>query len=388
MDLARSGSWFAAGALACAAFAGCRAAAADASPAELAAEGDAAASAAPVELEAAEGWIAQSALDLGETGIWTVAVLDVFGEFGGNEIVALDDLGRCHVLVRYATRWTDLQACSDGTWLGGLARADLDPLHAKAELYVGGRTGSVYQVVAQPEGVLDARLIAHLAGQEVHTLVQASGALLAFTSPGALWRLEPEPGAARFRARELGPTFGRVRDACVLGDGRIATVSRAGELALFSSAAPEAPAEVVLAVSGGLGRVAAGPGGVLYAAGDDGVVWRAEHDGEAWQSERIYAGPPGLRGIAVGHFSEPAPEEQLALFGYSAKVELLARSGGVWSARTVFEDRDKGHWLARGELDPRNSTDELVGAGYGGRVFVLARAPGYGLAGVARPDAP
>ena len=31
------------------------------------------------------------------------------------------------------------------------------------------------------------------------------------------------------------------------------------------------------------------------------------------------------------------------------------------------------------ELDERNATDELVGSGYGGRVFVLAREPGYGL---------
>jgi hypothetical protein len=43
-------------------------------------------------------------------------------------------------------------------------------------------------------------------------------------------------------------------------------------------------------------------------------------------------------------------------------------------------DVDKGHWLAAGELDGRNATDELVAAGYSGRVVLLARPPGYGLA--------
>lgn len=337
-------------------------------------------------LDVSADWRALVALDLGATGIWTVEALDLFPQFGGREVVALDDLGRCHVLVQYATKWTDLVACGDGTWLGGTAHADLDPHLPGAELYVGAKSGNVYQVVAQREGVTDARLVANLAGQEVHALCASQGDLLAFTSPGSLWRVAPSPGSARFDARELVPTRGRVRDVVVLPDGRIAAVSRAGELAVGDAGSIFDAGSVVLRVESGLGRVAAGGDGVLYAASDDGVVWRCEPRGGAWSSERIYAGPPGLRGLAVGRFSEPAPREELAVFGYGARVELLARAeDGSWSARTIFTDRDKGHWLRAAELDQRNATDELVGSGYGGRVFVLARPPGYGLGALAVP---
>jgi hypothetical protein len=335
------------------------------------------------DLVVAGDWRALTALDLGATGIWTVEPIDLLPQCGGPEVIALDDAGRCHVLVQYATRWTDLQACNDGSWLGGIAFGDLDPRVPGVELYVGAESGHVYQVQPNPEGTVDQRLIASLDGEEVHALIAIEGELLAFTTPGTLWRMRPSASTARFDARRSETTTGRVRDVERLADGRIALVSRAGEL-VVRTPGEKAPSEVVLRAASGLGRVAAGARGVLYATTDDGVVWRCEPGTGGWKNEIVYAGPPGLRGIAVGHFSEPAPSEELALFGYSARVELLSRGAdGSWSVRTIFTDREKGHWLAAGELDGRNSTDELVGSGYGGRVFVLARPAGYGLNGAA-----
>ena len=93
----------------------------------------------------------------------------------------------------------------------------------------------------------------------------------------------------------------------------------------------------------------------------------------------VYAGPPGARGIAVGRFFEDPEEEGLALFGYSGVVEILRRNAaGEWISEKIFEDVDKGHWLTVGELDDRNATDEIVISGYGGRVVLLSRPPGYG----------
>jgi hypothetical protein len=179
-----------------------------------------------------------------------------------------------------------------------------------------------------------------------------------------------------------------VRDIARLADGRFATVSRAGELTVHDANLENGV--VALRVESGLGRVAVGAGDVLYSISDDGVVWRSYEDGGAWQSARIHVGSPGPRGIVAGRFTQPAPREEIALFGYSTDVELLTRAAdGSWSARTIFTDRDRGHWLRRAELDQRNGTDELVGSGYGGRVFVLARPPGYGLdasVSVSEPD--
>ncbi len=336
-------------------------------------------------LSAAPGWRATAALDLGSTGIWTTKVLDVFERYGGQEVVALDDTGRCHVLVQYAGKWTDHTAAHDTTWFGGLTHGDVDARKPGRELYVGAASGRVWQITPQPEGVLDANVIADLAGAEVHTLVALEGELLAFTSPGAMWRLRPRADDSRFEAREVALTRGRVRDAVRLADGSLALVSRDGTLEVRAADALEREGALVLRVEGGLGRLAASSTGVLYAASDDGVVWRCERGPTGWSNERIFVGPQGLRGIVCGRFTLPTPREELALFGYSGEVVLLARAAeGSWSSSAIFTDRDKGHWLGVGELDQRNATDELVGSGYGGRVFVLAREPGYGLDAAAR----
>ncbi len=336
-------------------------------------------------LAAAPGWRAAIALDLGSTGIWTTKVLDVFERYGGQEVVALDDTGRCHVLVQYASKWTDHTAAHDTTWFGGLAHGDVDQRKPGRELYVGAASGRVWQITPQPEGVLDANVIAELAGAEVHTLVALEGELIAFTSPGSMWRLRARTEDTRFEAREVALTRGRVRDALRLADGSLALVSRDGSLEVRAPEALEHQGEIALRVEGGLGRIAANSAGVLYAASDDGVIWRCERGPSGWSNERIFVGPQGLRGIVCGRFTLPAPREELALFGYSGEVVLLARAAeGSWRASTIFTDRDKGHWLGVGELDQRNATDELVGSGYGGRVFVLAREPGYGLDSAAR----
>ncbi|MBL8897976.1 MAG: hypothetical protein JNM84_10135, partial [Planctomycetes bacterium] len=53
-----------------------------------------------------------------------------------------------------------------------------------------------------------------------------------------------------------------------------------------------------------------------------------------------------------------------------------------WAAETIYDDADQGHWITAAELDGRNATDELVCSGFGGRISLLARKPGYGLNGI------
>ena len=58
----------------------------------------------------------------------------------------------------------------------------------------------------------------------------------------------------------------------------------------------------------------------------------------------------------------------------------MSRAGAEpWRVETVFGSDDQGHWLTVGELDGRNGTDELVASGYGARMVLLSRPPGYGL---------
>ncbi|MEZ6014884.1 MAG: ABC transporter substrate-binding protein [Planctomycetota bacterium] len=364
-------------------------------------------------LPCAEGWQASLVLDRGDVGIWTVKAFQVFPNLGTPEVVGLDDKGRCWILVHYSGKWTPMSTIEEGEWLGGLAHGDVDPRAAGAELYTGGKKGNLYQVRAYPFGATDHRLIARFPGEEVHTLLsgdldpRVQGAeLLVFTSPGALYRVAPTGADGTFETVKLCDTPGRVRDAIRLppregagvGGGevdgqaaahaRVATVARSGELCVLEIGADGPAWTVVHSAPVGRGRLAlapsrAGRGVVLYTTQDDGVILRHEERATSlgtsdWSTEVIYRGPLGPRGVKAGHFDVDPNREQVMVFGYSGKVELLSRDAGVWSAEVVFEDRAGGHWLDTLEIDSRNGTDELIGSGYGGRIFMLSRPPGYG----------
>jgi hypothetical protein len=349
-----------------------------------------------VALPCAPGWEARLLLDNDGVGVWTVRAFGVFEQYAVPEVVGLDDLGRCHVLISYSGKWTDRPRVHDGRWLGGLDHADVDPRVPGSELYAGGAGGNLYQLVAHPHGALDARLIAHLPGHEIHTVLGGEldpsndvAELLVFTRPGALYRVTPDGPHGRFEVERLATLPGRVRDATVLpaeaGEPpRLATVSRDGALRLVWLEDGRPRSVEVHREPMGMGRVALRRGGgdeplVLYTTLDDGRVLRHQRSGGRWSLETILAGPQGPRGVVSGRFGTDPEVEEVAVFGYSGKVQLLRRApDGSWSASTLFTDEDRGHWLAVAELDGRNATDEILGSGYAGRVFLLARPPGFG----------
>lgn len=350
-----------------------------------------------VALEAEGGWQAQLCLDRGKTGVWTVKAFPLFGAVGTEEIVALDDAGRVQVLIPYSGRWSGPQVLSEGSWLGGLCHGDLDPTIAGAELYTGGERGNLWQITAHPDGVLEPRRVVHLPGREIHTLVvgeidpaHAGPELLMFTWPGGLYRVRSEQG--KLVTHKLMDLSARVRDAVLLparagAPRRIATVSRGGELSIYRVRGEQVDVETIHRVQSGLGRIAlrasqADAPAVLYVVADDGCVYRVVQTQEAWASEMIYAGPLGMRGVVSGRFDADPGVETIAVFGYGKEVELLSRRDGRWSAQTIFRARDKGHWICKAEVDNRNGTDELLCCGYGGRVVMMHRPPGYGRADV------
>jgi hypothetical protein len=360
----------------------------------------------PTQLEAplpseSPDWHATLVLDNEGVGVWTVDAFQVFEQYASPEVVGLDDLGRCNVMVSYSGKWTPLRRVGDGKWLGGLAHGDVDPRVPGAELYAGGQLGNLYQLRPYSHGALDARLIGHFPGLELHTLVGGEldprtpgPELLVFTRPGALYRVRVSEESGEFESVLLQQLAGRVRDALVLpghdeGSSEVATVSRAGKLELLRIGKRGPEWRVLHEGPMGQGRLAlreSGPGEprVLYSTLDDGRLLRHEEQGSgAWRTETIYAGPQGPRGVAAGRFDPDPAVETVAVFGYSRKVQLLSRREGAWQVETLFVDLDKGHWLAAAELDGRNSTRELIGSGYGGRVFMLSRLPGAGLGGVA-----
>lgn len=351
---------------------------------------------AEVTLPALGGWSASLVLDQGDVGIWTAMSLKVFPHNGCPEIVGIDDLGRCHVCWSYSGKWTAVTTIADGTWLGGLALADVDPRVPGAELYTGSRGGNLYEVVAYRDSRLDHRRIGSVGAREVHTIVAgeldprvAGEELLVFTSPGGLFRARPrDDGLDGFEVELLEELPGRIRDAAVLpadarGRREILTVGRDGTLRSLVLAEEGPVWSTIHERPMGIGRIAVGRSDPsetrVYTACDDGLVFRHERKGGEWRTEPIYVGAQGLRGLAAGRFDADPEVETVAVFGYGSRVELLRRRGERWEAETIFVDRDKGHWLARAEVDGRNGTDELVATGYSGRIVLLSRPPGYGL---------
>lgn len=349
-----------------------------------------------VALEAKAGWDASLVLDRGHLGIWTVKAFPVFEQYRGPQVVGLDDAGRCWMMVSYSGKWTPFPTIDDGAWLGALAQGDVDPRFDGPELYTGGKKGNLYQVRTYPNAATDHRLIATFPGLEVHTVAALDfdrslpgQELLVFTNPGGLFLVTATGEDGAFETTELQRFPGRIRDALVLprrGDGsgdRLATVSRTGELAILQLG-PDGPAWTTLHRSPvGKGRIALAPGStpgksVLYTAQDDGVILRHAETSAGWGTTAIHYGHEGPRGLAAGRFSEGAQSEQVAIFGYSGRVELLTQEAEQWTVETIFEDRDRGHWLSALEVDDRNSTLELVASGYGGRIVLLSRPAGYG----------
>lgn len=359
----------------------------------------------PIQGAAGE-WQAHLVLDNGRTGIWTTEPVPVFPQYASDQIVGLDDAGRCHVMISYSGKWTHRVLCDDVQWLGAISHGEIDPRIAGSELYVAGARGNIYQLATYKSGDLDCRLIGQLPGLEVHTLIggdldprNPGAELLAFTSPGHVYRVAPTGPDGSFEVVHLEALPGRVRDAVLLPQSadqpqRIATANRSGSIDLLSIDQSGLHFESIHREPMGFGRLELRRGGwdstVLYSTLDDGRVLRhAEQSDGTWDAEPIYAGPQGPRGVASGRFDEDPNVETVAVFGYGSEVQMLKRRDDQWTVETIFTDRDKGHWLAAGEFDGRNGTDELIGSGYGARIFMLSRPPGYALPGVlTQADAP
>jgi nickel transport system substrate-binding protein len=369
-----------------------------------------------VPLPALGGWNGTLVID-NDVGIWMTLAADILPGHGCPQIVGLDDKGRCIVLFSYSGKWTPLQTVEDGEWLGAFEYLDFDPQRPGREIYTGGKRGNLFCI--QPNAPRDPALktppfqtdvVARFPGEELHTMVggdllpsQPGNEMLLYTLHGAAYRLKPprEP-RGMLGVEPLGDVGGRVREAKLLPARQgetpwIVCVLRSGEVQLQRLSDKGLERKVITKEPMGFGRLAlrksaAGEPVVFYATRDDGVVLRFEGspDREPWAREVVYAGPQGLRGIACGRFSADPAEETIAVFGYSAKVQLLSRKRGEpWRAETIFVERDKGHWLAAAELDGRNATDELIASGYGTRIVLLSRPPGYGLTNVPTdPDPP
>lgn len=355
-------------------------------------------------LPAADGWNA-ARIHASDGGIWYAYVGQVVPQYGPPEVVLCDDLGRVTVLSVYSGKWTPRSTVPDNQWLAPSAPADVDPRWPGREIYAGGRAGNLHRVVLVDKRAggfeLDSVEIGHVSGEEFHCLLAGEldpadegDEVVAFGITGAVYAMTPDRrdgdlAGTHFVLTRVALLPGRVRDAVLVpgADGASPTiygVSRSGQLLRMRLSRDELAHEVVAQEPMGLGRIARRDS-ILYVTRDDGLLLRFEPQPDGGlRREPIFAGDQGLRGVAAGRFFEDPEREGVAVYGYGKKVQIVSRAPGEpWRAETVYTDDDQGHWLAVGELDGRNGTDELVATGFGGTAVLVSRPPGYALPGVA-----
>lgn len=351
---------------------------------------------------AAQGWVAHT-VHQGDAGIWYAHVAKVVPWFAQNEIVATDDKGRLLVLSVYSGNWTAHSCVPDGLWLAPTRPADVDPRQPGRELYAAGRGGSLHQITLRDQPfakfTLESREIGHVRHEEFHAILAADldatrpgDELLAFAISGAVYQATAadSPGDA-FALTKLTEVPGRVRDVAVLPASagkspQLLGVSRSGDLLAMHLAGGKLTSRSLLCEDSGLGRIALSPThpGIAYVTRDDGLLLRIEllADGQVARQPML-ATDQGLRGVAAGRFFADG-REAVACYGYGRRVQMVTRNqDGTFAVEDLLTTVQQGHWLAVGELDGRNGTDELIATGFDGAVVMLAREPGYGLPGAA-----
>jgi len=352
----------------------------------------------------APDWRSQS-IYRGDSGVWYTRIAPVVDQFASNEVIAADDKGRFLVLSVYSGNWTVHECTCDRQWVAPSRPADVDPNVPGDELYAGGQAGSIHQVTLRRQPfarfTLESRELAHLAGEEFHTVLAADifegpgDELLAFAVTGPIYMLRPHNDGAELATMLVGNTNGRVRDAVATTlpgttGTTVLAVSRRGDLLALHQRDTKLAMRTVLHEDQGLGRItaAADRDGVFYVTRDDGVLLRVAFDAYgAAVREPILVTDQGLRGVAAGRYFADG-REAVAVYGYNGKVQVVSRVGdGAWQVEDIYVGIQKGHWLSAGELDGRNTTDELVAAGFDGEIVLLSRPRGFGLDGAAvSPD--
>lgn len=348
------------------------------------------------------GWTATQ-LWQGTASVQRVAIGDADPAQPGLEVVGVDEAGAVIVGWPQASPPTSREVARHGGRLTGLAVADLDPDVPGSEIYVGGyreadQGGAVVQVVLTPQGarqrvVYDGPHFVHAVARLEPAPGSTTPRLLVTDYDGAAFVATPAAGDGPWPAVEVyrepaetGAEDRKVKDAAVLR-GAPGGVASGLFLALKGGRGvwvdPDRPGSgrLVHEEPGGMGRVAADEQGGVYLCGYAGRVVRLSRAGEGFSAAVLFTetvGGGGLRGIGLGRLPLPAGgRAELAIYGYSKVCRLLAPAGSALNGPVVYEDVERGHGLAVGDVVPGNDADEVVLGGYAKRITVLVhRAAG------------
>lgn len=348
------------------------------------------------------GWVATHVWQ-GAASVQRVAIGDADPAQPGLEVVGVDEAGGVIVGWPQVTPPTSREVARHGGRLTGLTVADVDPDVPGSEIYVGGfreaeQDGAVVQVVLTPEGAR--QRVVYGGPHFVHAVARLEPApgsttprLLVTDYDGAAFVATPAAGDGPWpmvevyrEPPETGAEDRKVKDAAVLRTapgGAAAGVFLAlkGGRGVWLDPDQPGSARLVHEEPGGMGRVAADDHGGVFLCGYAGRVVHLTRAGEGFVGAVLFTetvGGGGLRGIGLGRLPLPGGgQAELAIYGYSKVCRLLASSGSVLDGPVIFEDVERGHGLAVGDVVPGNGADEVVLCGYANRITVLVhRAPG------------
>jgi len=95
-----------------------------------------------------------------------------------------------------------------------------------------------------------------------------------------------------------------------------------------------------------------------------------------WVGKVIFTDVDKIRGVAVGDLDPNHPGNEVASYGYSARLNMLTpdkNKPGEWKARLLFKDVARGHDLAVGEFDSQHDGVELLMSGFSKNMTMVAQ---------------
>lgn len=270
-----------------------------------------------------EGWVTEHAVKLPGEGI-QCAIGDVDPSRPGNELVVVgmaegteDDggAGAVHLVFLEGDDWRAERILEDTALVHGVAIGDVDPERPGDEIVVTGFAGAS-KVLARVDGAWT--VVAE------HPLPEGAGKTV------------------------------------LIDGGRIVVANTSNALHVI----PGPPVEIGAAQA----RLGRGAEDIVVACDDGGLRLVSDRGVESLHQET-----QKLRGAALGDLDPLVAGEEAATVGYERKLTVLYRPADgstPWTPVSVWEDPEKLHHLAHGELLAEGIGPELVAVGYAGRVIV------------------
>ncbi|MBK8978102.1 MAG: hypothetical protein IPM29_19530 [Planctomycetes bacterium] len=307
----------------------------------------------------------------GDAKIGGCAVGELDPAARGREVAAVDAHGGVHVVALSADGTAVHHRVAALTGEGiqvAIGEADLDA-PGEEIVVVGilegtedaGGPGAAHLVRRDGDGWVAERIFQDAA--LLHAVAIVDGEVFVGGFTDRLFRLMHTPDG--WRSQEVAKLPGPAKNA-IAARGGIVVACADGSLVLVVRDGAAFTSEVIHKRGVGRARLASF-GDELLCADDDGSLLLLHADG---MTELLHREREKLRGAVLADLDPAVPGPEAVTAGYGRKVWELARGANGWDERAISEERERVHHVACGDLDGAPGL-EIVTAGFAGELVMF-----------------